>query len=1021
MRLLTTKTRIAIGLACLLVSVLCTAMMLGIVPERQSAIRTGRANLGEAIAITSSDYIGRGELRRLEQVLQMLVDRNEDVLSAHVQRADGLALATVGEPVQVQPDAEQSTQDRLLVPIRAGKEKWGSVELLFRPMNRPGVLGWLERPWVRMTCFVTAACYLLYLLYLKKMIAHLDPSQTVPKRVRTALDSLAEGLLVIDKNGRIVLANQSFATWVGRSPEKLTGAEAIGLGWVKGVEGGKPDRYPWVEAIRLETPQVGVMLGLARKNKATQTLIANASPVLGHDGKYRGVLVSFDDVTQLEATRRDLREAKQVADEANQAKSDFLARMSHEIRTPMNAILGYTDVLRRGFDESVRDRQEYLDTIHSSGEHLLTLINDILDLSKIEAGRMELELTRRSPHQLIRQAESVMQVKAAEKGISLEVVFASDLPETMLADGVRLHQILINLIGNAIKFTETGGVTLVVQLLKPADLSTPAQLQIKVIDTGIGMPEEVQERIFSPFSQADSSVTRKFGGTGLGLAISKQLAEAMGGRIAVSSEPGQGSTFTVTVNVGPIAGIRLINAQTAAVAASEERAERQEVLQLPAARILAADDGVSNCKLIELVLRRAGVEVVCVANGQLAVERALSESFDVVLMDMQMPVMDGYTASTTLRSAGYAGPIVAMTAHAMQGDEAKCRDAGCSHFMTKPIQIDLLLSTLNEILLQQGLPSPDPKRPAVKPAVSAPVPRALPDVSMPVESRTIPLAQLSREPLRCSLPMEDPEFREIAQEFVVRLLEQLAAMHRACDSGDHDEVLRLAHWLKGSGGTAGFEAFDRPAVELEQAARSQKGDRYPALMEELIQLAERIDLSPPPALSAPSAGPPATADLALPELEAKPDLPVEPLPQLPPSQSSSAANSVSTGGPGPASSRSPQPLSTEREQGQTEPPLFSSLPTDDEDFREIVEEFTERLHMQLDAMETACGQQQYEELAALAHWLKGSGGTAGFDAFTAPAKKLEELVKTRQETAISGVIAGLRRIAARIEIAAPVR
>ena len=859
MKSFSAKSRITFGLVCLLVSVLSLASMIGVIPDPHTQVQQGRAHVCETLAITSSDYISRNELRRLEYLLESVVKRNDDILSAGVRQADGTLLTNVANhQSQWLSDTDQhSTNTHVQVPIRAGSEKWGSVELRFRSQQTPGLLGWLSKPLVRTTGFIASASYLAFLFYLGKMLSHLNPSQTVPKRVRSALDSLAEGLFVIDRNGRIVLANKSFACWVNRDPEKLVGMSAASLPWRKGGANEPLLMYPWLEALRLEMPQAGIMVELARKNEVNQVLMANASPVLGHDGKYRGVLVSFDDVTQLEKTRQALREAKSVADEANQAKSEFLARMSHEIRTPMNAILGYTDVLRRGFDESAHQRHEYLDTIHSSGEHLLALINDILDLSKIEAGRIDLELAQSSPHQIIQRAVAVLRGKAEEKHIALNVEFDSALPETILTDKVRLHQTIVNLVGNAIKFTSEGAVTVRTRLVNKSP-SRP-QMVLEVIDTGIGMPLQAQEKIFEPFSQADSSVTRRFGGTGLGLAICKQLAEALGGGVSVSSVEGKGSTFTVTIDVGPLEGIRMVDAHTALDSSSSENAPAQEILQLPPARILAADDGASNRKLIELVLTRAGVEVVSVENGKLALDRALAESFDIILLDMQMPVMDGYTAATRLREAGCELPIIAMTAHAMQGDEEKCRAAGCSGFMTKPIKIDLLLS-----MLSAELGAGETKAPTVKaledqakiaetidPIVTLPEPKAevstdrkvSPSKAASVTTPRSPVATSVRTPLHCSLPLSDPDFRDIAEEFRARLTEKMELMLQASQQENDATLASLAHWLKGSGGTAGFEEFTAPAGELEKAAQAGDRSQYMGLIAQLVNMAARIELS----------------------------------------------------------------------------------------------------------------------------------------------------------------------------------
>jgi signal transduction histidine kinase/CheY-like chemotaxis protein/HPt (histidine-containing phosphotransfer) domain-containing protein len=722
----------------------------------------------------------------------------------------------------------RSTETHVQVPIRAGTTRWGNVELSFQPLRRGGTFGWLWQTPVRLTIFVTAASYLCFLVYMGRMLAHLDPSRAVPRRVRAALDTLAEGLLVIDNQERIVLANQSLARWVRRPADKLIGVKASALAWVAAETGEPLTEYPWTTALRLECPQAGILLGLSQPEESPRMLQANASPVLGHDGRYRGVLVSFGDVTQLEETRRDLSLARQAADEANQAKSQFLARMSHEIRTPMNAILGYTDVLRRGFDSSPQERRQYLDTIHASGEHLLSLINDILDLSKIEASRMPLELARHSPHQILTDVLRVLQMKAEEKGIGLELGCEQPIPETVLTDAVRLRQVLINLVGNAIKFTEQGGVRIVARL-------ESKRLALDVIDTGIGISAEGQQTIFEPFAQADTSITRRFGGTGLGLTISRHLARAMGGDIRLVSSPGAGSTFTVTIDPGPLEGVPLLTGVQDLPSAADNPASSM-VRRLRPARVLVADDGESNRSLVQLVLSRAGLTVVAVENGQQAVDVALAGDFDVILMDMQMPVMDGYTAALRLRQAGYQRPIVALTAHAMQGDEEKCRAAGCSEFLTKPINIDRLLARLADLV---GV---EPEAGWAERSEShhdAP--------SGDIESRRLdpPCPQPQHHPahpLHSTLPTEDADFRDIVEQFCRRLEEKLAGMREAHAARNYDQLAADAHWLKGCGGSAGFEAFTKPAHALELLARQGNAELAALVIDDLGRLAERIEL-----------------------------------------------------------------------------------------------------------------------------------------------------------------------------------
>ena len=420
------------------------------------------------------------------------------------------------------------------------------MELTFRPFARPGWLGYVTNPQVLFVTFVGTVTFLLASFYLRKTLQHVDPSKVVPGRVRSALDTLAEGLLVLDDNYRIMLANQSFAEIVGEPPERLMGRSASDLPWASSPAVDRLE-YPWQTSLRDETPLAGVMMHLVDHEGKQRSFMVNCTPIPGNDGKIRGVLASLEDVTQLEETQHELSRSKEAADAANQAKSDFLARMSHEIRTPMNAILGFTDVLRRGFETSELERQEYLDTIHASGQHLLNLINDILDLSKVEAGRLEVEKIRCSPLQLIYEAVTVLRGQAEKKGISLTYEAPEGLPEYVTTDPVRFRQLLTNLAGNAIKFTEKGGVRVVARMSKN---KRHPQLIIEVIDTGIGIQEETLERIFDPFVQADTSVTRRFGGTGLGLAISRRFAEALGGELTVQSEYGKGSVFTFTIETG---------------------------------------------------------------------------------------------------------------------------------------------------------------------------------------------------------------------------------------------------------------------------------------------------------------------------------------------------------------------------------------------------------------------------------------------------------------------------------------
>ncbi len=384
------------------------------------------------------------------------------------------------------------------------------------------------------------------------------------------------------------------------------------------------------------------------------------------------------DITARKLQEDRLRESEQAALAANQSKSEFLANMSHEIRTPMAAILGYADVLLGHLKDP--DNRNCVIVMKRNGQFLLELINDILDLSRIEAGKMDIEIKPCDLVQLVRDIESLMYVRASEKQLELRAEFSTPVALMIKTDPIRLRQVLINLVGNAIKFTEKGWVVLKVGIIE-------GKLQFAVYDTGIGMTQEQQNRLFKPFSQGDSSVTRQFGGSGLGLAISRRLTEMLGGQITVESEAGKGSTFRVTLPIESLDGVDLVQPKIEHKPASEETSGSLQSLHC---RVLVVDDRRDVRHISQHFLEKAGASVVTGENGRQGIDLALAardsgKPFDLIVMDMQMPIVDGLQATAELRSAGIDSPIIALTADAMKGDREKCLNGGCDDYLSKPI------------------------------------------------------------------------------------------------------------------------------------------------------------------------------------------------------------------------------------------------------------------------------------------------------------------------------------------------
>jgi PAS domain S-box-containing protein len=615
----------------------------------------------------------------------------------------------------------------------------------------------------------------------KRSEAELLASRT---RYKLLLDSMGDGFVVLSSDYRLVESNPAFQEMTGYGPDELaamTYRDITPQAWLQ------PE-----ERLLAEVDAKGAAAIFEKEYRRKDgSILPVALRLHRHPESQDGILRYFAvvrDITDVKAIEADLRQAKEAAETANRAKSDFLAKMSHEIRTPLHAVIGMTE-LTLGTELSPQQR-DALETAREAAGNLLGIINDVLDLSRIEAKGLELVIQDFDLRRTLAGVARTLRPQAARKGLFLTLAVAPNTPRHVRGDQGRVRQILLNLVGNAVKFTREGGVTVTVA----APDGDPGQLELAVADTGIGIAPDRLERIFDMFTQADRTVALNFGGTGLGLAICRELTRSMGGEIAVDSVPGQGTVFRVRLRLAPA---RVVPIEPARTPVAAPKADARPL------RVLVAEDNPINVKVATTFLSRRGHQATVAANGARALECLGRETFDLVLMDVEMPELDGMEATRRLR-AGLAGeanrtvPVAAMTAHALAGSMERCLAAGMTEFLPKPLDFALLAELLARVAAGgTGPAAPEPAK--------APPPQAA--------------AVLEREAALRRLGGDEDLLAEVEEDFLRQYPRKLRLIRLCSDGENWDEAALSAHSLKNVAGAVGAEAARRLAGQLEDQLR----------------------------------------------------------------------------------------------------------------------------------------------------------------------------------------------------------